>query len=193
MKIGLICCPALGPQWAPLKLALLASYLRQNKYEAQCFDFNIDLYDSVSPEKRKEYWSMSNHHFWDNPDMNELINDVIIDEWVMKTIDAKIDIVAMSTYSSNYQITLIYIKKLIAVAPHIKVICGGPFCRTDHGTAQELLNTGIPSASTVGEGEDRLLELLDIYRDTGELKAIPGVLIKNEKGQIEEGGSRTAI
>lgn len=190
MKVGLIRCPAFGPQWAPLNLAILSSHLRTHKIPSMVFDFNIDLYADASKEMRTKYWSMSNHHFWDNPDMNELISDELIDLWIDQIIESDCTVVGLSIYSSNYQISLIFAEKLKLKSDSIKIIFGGPFCRDDHGTIEEILKTKNVDAVVAGEAEDGLLELLEFYKENYKFNAIPGTFIINEKNDIIEGDAR---
>ncbi|NQU61402.1 MAG: B12-binding domain-containing radical SAM protein [Rhodospirillales bacterium] len=95
----------------------------------------------------------------------------------------------------NYQNVLAVVQKIKAHNPKAFIVLGGPFLAA---LAEPILkNEPLFDAIVVGEGEETMLDLMEklTEADGGEidLAAIPGILWRNEEGNIVKNGQRPLI
>ncbi len=179
MKVVLISVPYNITRVAPISLSLLAGELKAHGYDVKCIDFNIDAYSKVD-ESLKGYWKYRQGHLWNESDHFESILyprvvEKHADDWCNRILSEKPDVLGISI--TQTQVGDFLAKRIKESNPEILTVIGGPSCSRVHGDFATTPSDYI-DACVSGEGEGTLVDLLDKYKQTGELCAVPGATIK---------------
>lgn len=87
------------------------------------------------------------------------------------------DIIGLSTFTSYYQNTIDFAKKMKNKNPQIKIIVGGPHISTIPESFNPIFDYGV-----IGEGENTTLELLDAIMRNKDIRRVKGIIyFKNNK------------
>jgi radical SAM superfamily enzyme YgiQ (UPF0313 family) len=184
MKITLVLCPFWVTEAPPLGIAYLAAYLKSKNYAVSSFDFNIELY-SKKQEHLLKGWDLNAVYDTRNYVFNRkfLRKDVFlnreIDDWVDRINGVGSEVICFSVYQQNIIISLELARRIKVRDSSKKIIFGGPSCRIEdmnyfHQLAQ---CSDVVDAFVIGDGEETLYDLLDIYQKKRRLRLIEGVII----------------
>jgi radical SAM superfamily enzyme YgiQ (UPF0313 family) len=172
------------PPWDPFSpspgLGYLAASLAREGYRAYVHEFNVWLYQRVSPEDR-HLWLFENSHLWNDPgsffpfySKYESAMDTFAEELVSQGTE----ICGMSVAYTKELCTIELIKKIKALRPEMKIILGGAGSSCD-GSRRVYLDS-IPElieAYVIGEGEVTLVEVVRALKSRRSLEGIPGVRV----------------
>lgn len=187
MKIALVLCPQVYPDRPPISLAYLAAYLRREKMQVFCFDFNIDLYSCVD-EKKKNLWDSTMDVEWTNEERYnslKLVDNLVICKWIKEIESVSPEIIGFSLLSTNTWATLSIAKELKKRNQNIKIIFGGPEVSRVY-FAKDYNFLGYSDALILGEGEDALAKLCKTYMQKGVIEPDNRIIVKDALNSDEK-------
>jgi radical SAM superfamily enzyme YgiQ (UPF0313 family) len=179
--ILLIQCPPWDFSMAPLGVAYLSSYLEKLGYKADVFDLNIKLYNSVA-EKYRHYWEQKNICLWSVEDLFENTWSMLQDEVLSLMEDAIKNGSPCIGLSVNFGGIRFAIKLLNIIRQKnksIKIIVGG------WGVIDEYMRGLFPKemldAFVIGEGEQTLVEVIDVFRGKRKDRNVLGAIFTEKE------------
>lgn len=182
-----------GQSAPPLGLPYLAAYLKREGYEVSALDLNIKMYFAVK-EEDKRLWHKENCKFWT---IKELFLDNVLpkmqdiqERWIDSILKLEPRIIGLYVSSTSRWMALSLARRLKEKDNDIVIIFGGPECHREG--AEEFLKTGYVDVVVMGEGEVTLLEIVNSYEKTGQIKPCPGAFFR-ENGEIIYSGQRELI
>ena len=187
------------PGWAsqnpPLGLAMLKSYLAENKLAAKAADLNIILYN-LRHGPYAGAWDLANGYYtWERESsvkrMFEYYSEEITD-FIYSILSREPRAVGFSAHCSSIISARLLAAKFKQFAPEIKVVFGGPHVAPYGAGWEGLLRSNSADAVVFGEGEQSLTEYLKAADDLRDY-SIKGVAYKGSSGQIINGGTRNLI
>jgi len=91
------------------------------------------------------------------------------------------DLVGISCLSVNRGSSIAAARRIRAVAPDVPIIVGGPF----PSLYPEVMFRRAPiDMVCIGDGDETLLEVSEALRDGGDLRDIPGLMLRGEDGEL---------
>jgi radical SAM protein with 4Fe4S-binding SPASM domain len=194
MKVVLIQCPGWGRDCPPYTIALLSAWLRRSGHKAFGFDLNNALYCS-GPDKYKEMWDDKDlYSFWNNESLiSQFIcdNERMIEFQVNSILDTGAKIVGFTVHFTSLLVSLEVARRIKNRAKDRIIIFGGPdCCRELRGL--EIIKEDAVDIVVVGEGDEVLLELVEIVERDESVGFCHGTLLKKE-GRIIDCGDRPVI
>jgi anaerobic magnesium-protoporphyrin IX monomethyl ester cyclase len=189
-RLALINCPAWGAI-PPLGIATLKSFMVSKGYEVKCFDFNLAFYNSSPELVKQDFWGASSYNQWTmdynchtdirfNPGSFFNTTPLPLKEWTDEILKFKPDVVGFSSNITNMTSGLLLARELKNRAPNVPIIFGGPNVAQDR-EGNIALKTCVPDIIVNREGEETLLEVMQVLQIQGDIRAISGIgyLVKN--------------
>jgi len=202
VKLALVQCPAFGVDAPSLAVGYLYAFLKQYNYDLQVFDFNIELFMSTD-ESNKHLWEFQHVFKWIEKkyfSKQTVLPDHYFKLWAEKIIKSGCDVIGFSIQSASLEPSLKLAEAIKNKNKNLKIIFGGPLHLSyTIGHADYLLglknakNVSIVDVVVIGEGEVTLREILKRFSKGDSLKACPGTIIRNRKGQVINNGLRPLI
>jgi|TARA_Y100000310_G_scaffold342867_1_gene447961 hypothetical protein len=174
-SISLVICPSWGNMFPPYNLSRLSSVLRENKYDVNVFDLNINSYHFLKNDDI-DYWFDNNYYMWVGDEYYKYLHSnlkPILDKGVQEILDTGDDIVGFTLYETNYKCTEYVIKKLKEANSDLTIIAGGPetISKYSQKTEIEILNSEeseFLDYIVIGEGETHILSIMEDYKNNFE-------------------------
>lgn len=145
----------------PLAPAYLSSYLKQQGFSVEVFDFNILSFVNADIEG-KSFFESHRFQLWqDKVQLEKIITHLGLrksfDKWAKKIKERKCSTVGFSCYYSNSLVTLYFVDFLKKCNPDIKIVIGGPSADLIYADIGNKENV----TCIVGEGEKQLLNFIN--------------------------------
>ncbi len=196
MKVALVQAPYgyRGREAPPFSVACLAGYVRGRGHEPVSVDFSNALYHASSPELRV-MWNVDRYSFWENPDAVErLLHETrqTTDALVRRILDSGARVVGFATHTTSFLASLALAERIKREDPSRLIVFGGYQCAREKAAFSFMADSRVDGVA-IGEGEQTLVEALAGVERTGRLPAIPGLLVKDEKGRVIDSGDREPI
>lgn len=188
------------PQWnisqPPMGISYIASYLMARGLEVKVSDFSIELYHSLSQDKKFIMDSGAFHINWINTDSyNKYVQEIIspfILRYAIQILKSKASIIGFSVLSTNILPTLDLIRILKAKDPNLTIILGGPLVTRYEGAPWVIEQEGIDFIIP-DEGEESCYELVQALIDKkDDFSDIKGLIYKKD-GVVIDTGKRELI
>jgi radical SAM superfamily enzyme YgiQ (UPF0313 family) len=179
LRIALLLCPCWTNLSPPLGISYIASFLKQKRYFVKCFDFNIDLYDLLKIQKI-DYWMFSEHYKWRDTFFTDEVLPLIkkhLDKKIKEVLSFSPHMVGFTLFYTNELASLYVAEQIKSRNKNIKIVFGGPRCY-DELKNPYLLKNSFVDAIVIGEGEETLNELADIFSIFNEFRDTRGALVK---------------
>lgn len=159
-KIGLCILPLWNVDAPPLAPAYLNSYLKQNGFLSQIFDFNIDAFFAAD-EAGKMFFESHKFELWqDKVSLGKIIAELDMEtlfaKWADEIKQSGCNVLGFSCYYSNSMLTLYFIDFLKGLDFDTEIIIGGPSAVLMHDDLADRDNICCIS----GEGEKQLFNFL---------------------------------
>lgn len=170
-RLLLCMAPSWGVEMPPISVATLVRALKDQGYNADGRDLNIECYHRL-PQNSDYFWNKSNLHYWVNPKlfaeelfprldpiMESLSDDLAYGPW---------DIIGFTVISSNVIFINHLVERIKLKKPEKVIIVGGPCLSFKE--ERERLRADI-DYFIAGEGEESLPELLEYL--AGNIQTLP--------------------
>jgi anaerobic magnesium-protoporphyrin IX monomethyl ester cyclase len=188
MNIALILLPSWRRETPSLAIAYLASHLKKKGHFVSRFEFNLkliskkwDAYLNNINSSKEILRKILNNSF--NIEQNKFSKLTKYIEFCTTSILKKSPkVVAFSTYSCNYILSLIIAKKIKEINSEIIIIFGGPEVYNDKNNLL-ILKNGLVDYYILGEGEIILPKLLNKLKNHSQIN-IPGIKYINSDNKI---------
>jgi anaerobic magnesium-protoporphyrin IX monomethyl ester cyclase len=193
MKIALVLAPAWSREMPHLAIAMLSACLKEKSHSVSIFDLNNDFYYQCK-DKYKTKWRKQEDPFWRDPAyISKFIseNSDMIDKAVGKIASSSVSIIGFSVYCDTELMSLELARRIKKIDRKKIIVFGGFQC------SRELRgNVFIKDPSVdivvVGEGEETLVELVDMIERDGKVDFCKGALLK-QKRSFTDCGDRPPI
>jgi len=166
-KVGLVIMPSWGTTDIPLALSTLVSYLRENNVSAKAFDFNIQLYNLLS-EQRK-WWDLAEGlDAWQRkPFVDQFFKDhlPLIEDLLADVMDGEPEFVGFTVLCSNRLFTELVAEHLKKTYPDVKILFGGPDLAHLQNLPAYAEAHSYVTHFVNGEGEEALLKIVQGKED----------------------------
>lgn len=177
------------PPWdvdnPPVNIALLASYLRQERFSPACLDLNIWLYNRVDDNLR-HLWLFESSPFWKNENsFGEIWSSIepLFDELLDHVLRFKTDVYGISVADSRERFCVKLVQGIKRRKPKARIILGGPGCSSPPQLQCFVDDCeGMVDAIVFGEGEETLVELVGRMREGRPIDDVAGVWVPNPEG-----------
>lgn len=156
-KISLVMCPAWGVYFPPYNLSRLSAVLRNENYDVDVFDINVESYH-ILKSTGVDYWSGEKYFHWHEDNFKNHIFPILEDflnQQVEKILAGKPDVVGFTLYETNKACSYYMMRRLKATNPEITIIVGGPECFPRHFVPDDIVDIVV-----VGEGEEVILDIM---------------------------------
>jgi len=189
-EILLIFSPPWDTEMPPLGIAYLSSYLEEKGFRTDVLDLNIELYRSAG-RGRKELWEMGQYNHWARPDLFRRVLDSM-EKDVEKVTDLILkkspQVIGFSVHGANLLFSVELARRIKQRKHDIRIVFGGTACYHfeegrpipssfyDHYTGDCLIPPGLVDAFVKGEGEETLLELMELFSRGEPVQNIAGVV-----------------
>lgn len=170
-RLLLCMAPSWGVEMPPISVATLIRALKDQGYQAEGRDLNIECYHRL-PQNADYFWNKSNLHYWVNPKlfaeelfpkldpiMESLSDDLAYGPW---------EVIGFTVISSNVIFINHLVERIKLKKPEKMIIVGGPCLSFKE--ERERLRADI-DYFIAGEGEESLPELLEYL--AGKLPKLP--------------------
>lgn len=189
MKVALIQCPGWGRDCPPYSLALLAAILRNSGHQVFCFDINNTLYCS-GPQEYQKFWDDKDlYTFWSSQDLIAKFiqdNQKMMELQIEQILNSQARIIGFTVHFSSLLVSLEIARRIKEKDKKRIVVFGGPdCCRQLRGL--ELIKEEAVDIVNVGEGDESILELVNILESTDKIDFLKGALIKKNGNFIDCG------
>ncbi len=182
------CLLAMCPPWdttqPPINIAYLASYARNQGFRVAAWDLNIKLHKLARTTELQELWDAGNQNIVTGEEVAQRYFDragAIVKGFVRRITTAGAPVVGFSVHSRNVHFTVRLVEELRAARPELKIIFGGPEISISHMLGS--LGRLNADAYAVGDGEQTLVDALAAWREHGELRAVPGMILAHDDSQ----------
>lgn len=181
--IVLVMIPPWEPKRPPLGLAYISEFLRSKSFKLKLLDFNIELYRTVSLDKRL-FWEISNINSMHPNKITSKMFDCFrdeIDALVNQIISLECDLVGFSVNIASIGLagkiaTLIKKKK-----KDKRIIFGGTGCFWEYDRCLIFPEDfWAIDAFVIGEGEETLEKILNNYKSSKRFDEVKGVIFRKE-------------
>ena len=165
-QILLVELPPWDPRTVPLGIAYLVTYLKSKGIGAKAFDLNIEMYNSLSDE-RKKGWGNEDFHWWQSGGLQERYM-LMFDRFVDRILSFETRVIGFSATLPSIPFLDHLLKRLKNKSPDKIIIVGGPatFFRE---TRMTDFDRDLVDYFVIGDGEIALSELLINLNDNGKL------------------------
>ncbi|MDP8256856.1 MAG: radical SAM protein [Candidatus Alcyoniella australis] len=191
VQVALVQCPFWTVEDPPLGMAYLVAALRNAEIEVAAFDFGVELHNELPPEMRP-YFHADRGLDRDRGSIgiDEMIQQKI-EGWAQRVLSSGARIVGLSIFFTTEEVSFKLARAIRRRDPQIAIVFGGPSCnRNVH--AQRFIQSDVPDAVVVGEGERTAVELVRSLLETGRFEPVPGALVRRD-GEVLDGGDRPLI
>ena len=189
VDIVLVQLPVWGVGCPPLGLALLKSYLAENRISSKIFDINAYLY-SVRGVKYADYWKIEHGYDYcrSHDKMLEFYRDnrALFLYYIHKIRQLDPKVVGCSCFGASIELTKIFLEDLRRFYPHYKHIIGGPEVAAFMKNADELISKEYIDAICLGEGEISFVKYFQAIEEDDRIP-VPGIIYKSDGSVIREG------
>jgi len=183
MKIALVNLPPWAVKAPPVNLGYLTAYLREHGHKVFPFDFNIETY--VKSELHRKYlWERDLDGNWIKNNSSFIFNEIEL--WVKRVLKSKAQIIGISVYYDSRHICIEFAKTIKKMDPNIIIVFGGPQCSRGF-LSKEILNEKSIDIFVTGEGEETLLDIVNIYEKENRLTYCKGTIIRKNNKLIDCG------
>jgi anaerobic magnesium-protoporphyrin IX monomethyl ester cyclase len=190
LKIAIVQTPMWGVDVPSLGLAYLSAWLKERRHTVKVYDLNLELFLAIL-EKDKKYYNHQYNDFWDQKiDQVEIINQVIIDRWIKKILASNPDILCFPIFLTTREVSLKLAGKIKEMRPDILVVFGGPDC-VEGRNYNQIVNSGCVDVIVAGEGEETILEIIEMWKKRDLKKCSGAIIIKGK--EIIKGDTRPLI
>lgn len=166
-KVGLVIMPSWGTTDIPLALSTLTSYLRENGVTVKPFDFNIELYNLLS-EQRK-WWDLAEGlDAWQRkPFVDQFFKDhlPLIEDLFADVMSGNPEYVGFTVLCSNRLFTELVAEHLHKKHPNVKILFGGPDLAHIQNLPAYAEAHPFVTHFVNGEGEEALLKIVQGKED----------------------------
>ena len=196
MNVALIQCPAWGPI-PPLGPAALKAYVVSHGHEARCFDFNLEFHCFFIKGHATEadlwdadgfrHWEMDHAFYYRSGGQIRFqegsrfnVESFPLARWAEEVLAFSPDIVGFTVNHTSMVLSLELSRELKRRNPELFIVFGGPDAGKDqHGLL--AMETGIPDAVAQGEGEETLMELINIQEKGEDISSVQGIGFLRDK------------
>lgn len=176
-QLDVILCmaPPFAPSMPPIGIGYINSYLKSKGVKTDIYDINIELYNSLSSEK-KSLWDFDISNRWGEIETANSVCKPAERERVVDAILAKNPlIVGFSVNSANKFFTQLLISSIRKRKIDVTIVVGGPGCY--YQVDREFFPDGFVDAFVVGEGEISFHELFLAKQQDTDISLIEGVFV----------------
>lgn len=157
-------CFILLPEWdktlPPYNVSRLIAVSRNAGYETSGIDLNIEAWhDSKKWRVDTDFWHPSSEWKWTGDSYWEMIHPhlhPLLDKTLDSIVNSNIDVVGLTLYYCNLEISNWFAEELKKRKPSIKIMVGGPQAHHSYWTPSPHFDFIVS-----GEGEENLLLLLE--------------------------------
>ena len=185
MKLTLIQCPNWTVFTPPYNLALLKAVCQKRGHEVVCLDFNIKFYKYLNDEGKRDLYNKPTDWFSDS--FVQIIikaHSDFIDDCVRDTLSINSRVIGFNITGLNKCFAEEIIKRIKTKNKDIIIFIGGPYCfKTEFGKQLLYVNPDIDVICYL-EGENVLLNLLEIIERDGKVNSCPGIAFRNEANEV---------
>lgn len=181
-------CPCWGIEQPPVGIGYLKGFLENRNINVRCLDISLELY-KVFPEKK--YWDLNYPEHFITPQIFE--KDILpflnpyIEIWAKQILNFNPQAVGFSLFMSSINASLVLAQHLKKAKPGLKIIGGGPevtrikrimvdgirgFAPLNRGS----ITDNIFDVLIDGEGEETLLEILSLIKESRDYHNVKGAL-----------------
>ena len=179
-SISLIMCPSWGNIFPPYNLARLSGVLRNNNYDVNVFDLNIESWNYLKDKTDLDYWEGNLYFKWLAGEYFDILHPLLegfLNNAIKKILELNDKIIGFSLYTTNRECTFWMIRKLKQLRPDIKIVIGGPENMIQFSDKNQKINLqahfkNLVDYVVIGEGEHRILEIMKTYKKDKSDKAI---------------------
>lgn len=193
--IILVQAPANGPFSPSLALPMLSAVLKDNGFFVSCIDMNISMYRRRTAE-HSDSWDL--HYgvdIWEKPlFVNELLYSqrAYLQAIIEQILASNAKLVGFSVSNSSIVSSRLIANQLKRIDNNLKVVFGGPQVAAYLNSKSLLKDDDNIDAIVLGEGEDTIVELADLYCNDKPIYPVAGTYLKVD-GKIIEGEVREPI
>lgn len=166
MKVSLVVAPMLFRRCPLIGVAYLAAALRARGHNVSVLDINA----AGEPLPRE-----GDEDSWEDPDFTQAYissNQPALDAWAGEILRGDPDVVGFSVWQTNRALTIELAELVKRRKPGCLVVFGGP--HTGFESWQLLLQSAAPDVLILGEGENTMAEVVELYRAGGRAEDCPG-------------------
>ena len=160
-KIMLFLLPEWAPNFAPYNLARLLAVVKEAGYQADAVDLNVKAWrDHKTWGIDFDPWHGSKEWRWMGSSYHDHLHEhmrPLMEKYIQKIEDDKIDVVGFSYYYCNQEPTDWMASEIKKRYPHVKILVGGPQCHAFPPGEDKPYYDYIVS----GEGEEMILQVLE--------------------------------
>ena len=182
MKIVLVLSPALYRRCPLIGLGYLCSYLQLKGNNIDVFDLNTMI--EVEYEEREDYWNdrkFVEKYFSKNSELLVSLAD--------KILQSNAEIIGFSVWKTTKYLSLALARIIKQKDINKLIVFGGPECSF---SIEELISDNAVDILVLGEGEETLCEIIELYKRNRKINFCAGSVIKNN-GNIINCDSRPEI
>lgn len=177
--------PMLGS--APINLALLAAYLKKEKYQVKLFDCTI--YNQNLNETQDELRVKLGHVEKTDIKKYFILKKGNIYEEFIKTVEKyKPNLIGVTLVDGTIKFALSFLEKI--KDKNIPVISGGVGTTFNY---EKILNSGLIQYACIGEGEEALIELCSKLYNKEDCSRIKNIYTKDSVGNIIKNPIRPSL
>ena len=182
-KVLLVSLPKHTIDYPPLGIAYLKAYLEKDGISCKCIDFNLKFY-RLTKKIRLQMSNLKYDTIFKNEESFKKFCDEgfygVMEEWTKEILSLKPKFIGFSLTSPMVYFPLKYIsKKIKASNPEIKIIFGGPSCKSD---GEYFIRNKYADIIILGRGEKALGKTIKSLENDMNLDYIKGIIyIKGDK------------
>ncbi len=185
-EIVVVMCPPWDTSQPPINIAYLTSYVRAQGRNCEAFDLNIKLNQMARNLGLKELWQVMDQNVLSSDEMAQKMYEAapqVIDGLLKRLLASEARCLGFSVHSRNVDFTERAVERIRTMDPERTIIYGGPEVNISHavGNLERLHADGY----VVGEGEETLVDLLEVLDEEGELRPVPGLVLPDGDGLTE--------
>ena len=181
-------CPPWDTSQPPINIAYLASYIRSKGRNCNAFDLNIKFSQMARNLGLKDLWETMDQNVLSADEMAQKMFEGaasnVIDGLLRRLLATETRCLGFSVHSRNVDFTEIAVKRIREFDPDRTIIYGGPEITISHSVGN--LARLSADAYVIGEGEETIVEALEVLQTLGELKPVPGMVLPDGEGGVTE-------
>ncbi|MCF7861536.1 B12-binding domain-containing radical SAM protein [Candidatus Woesearchaeota archaeon] len=192
MKIALVLLPGWPRNTPSLSIAYLASQLEASGHDVYRHEFNLRFKEKIWIEFMKKFNKDKKipDMIIENVDLASSKNYKRLDEYIdycsSEVLKSKPEILGISLFSDNHNISLYLIHKIRDIDKDVKIMIGGPEVFYNPNRIRQYLSEGLIDYVLLGEGEIVLPNLLDSIENLKPID-LPGMMFRQGKKIINTG------
>lgn len=182
MKIALVISPVLYKRCPLVGLGYLSSYLKSRGHDVDIFDLNTMI--KIEDDGNEACWG--EQRFVEDYISNNLN---LLEPLVGKILESNAEVIGFSIWTTTKFISLDIARIIKQRDKNRLIVFGGPECSF---SAKELIADDAVDVVVNGEGEETLLEAIELYKKQRKIDFCAGATIKSN-GSIVNCGFRPEI